>query len=458
MNKIWIIIKREYLTRVKKRTFIVMTILGPILMAALFIGPAWLSQMEDNEVKTIAVIDSSQLFINTVLDSSKVNIDSLPETEFIKFKYLSNVKVNDIEKNFKDNGYYALLCIPKSVLSSPMVSLSSNKQPSMAVRMHIINSLKRKIENWKLNLCHIDPRILKSIETNVHVGIIKLSDDGKGKEEFADIKMYLGIVGGMLIYFFIFMYGAQVMRGVIEEKTSRIIEVIISSVKPFQLMMGKIVGIAFVGLTQFLLWVILTATIVTSAQSIFFSDTPSYKNIKTQSIMANTQNMNITNESIQDKAIFNEMDNIYSEINKINFVTIIGSFLFFFLAGYLLYSAMFAAIGSAVDSEADTQQFMMPVTIPLILSVALIGNVTSNPEGPLAFWFSIIPFTSPVVMMMRIPYGVPIEQVVLSVSVLIGSFIFMTWLAGKIYRTGILMYGKKVNYRELYKWIKYRNY
>jgi ABC-2 type transport system permease protein len=458
MNKIWIIIKREYLTRVKKRSFIIMTLLGPILMAAMFIGPAWLTQMEDNEVKTIAVIDSSQLFVNTLLDSSKVNIDSLPETEFIKFKYLTNIKVGDIENNFKDNGYSALLFIPTSILSSPLVSLSSNKQPSMAVRMHISNVLKRKIESWKLKLYNVDPKILKSIETNVHVGVIKLSDDGKGKEEFADLKMYLGIIGGMLIYFFIFMYGAQVMRGVIEEKTSRIIEVIISSVKPFQLMMGKIVGIACVGLTQFLLWIILTATIVIGAQKIFFNDTNTYKNIKAQSIMANTQNLNIANENSQNEVAFNEMDNLYSEINKIDFVAIIGSFLFFFLAGYLLYSAMFAAIGSAVDSEADTQQFMMPVTIPLILSVALVGNVTSNPEGPLAFWFSMIPFTSPVVMMMRIPYGVPPEQVALSVGILIASFIFMTWLAGKIYRTGILMYGKKVNYKELYKWLKYKNY
>lgn len=447
MNKIWIIIKREYLTRVKKRSFLIMTVLGPILMAAMFIGPAWLTQMEDNEVKTIAVIDSSKIFAGR-----------LPETEFIKFEYLKNVKTSEVEKNFKNNNYYALLYIPPTVLSSPLVSLSSNKQPSISVRMHIANSLKRDIESLKLLKNNIDPKVLKSIETNVHVGIIKLSDDGKGKEEFADLKMYLGIVGGMLIYFFIFMYGAQVMRGVIEEKTSRIIEVIISSVKPFQLMMGKIVGIAFVGLTQFLLWIILTATIVIGAQKIFFNDTHTYKNIKAQSIMANSQNMNIADESTQNEAAFNEMDNIYSEIKKIDFVAIIGSFLFFFLAGYLLYSAMFAAIGSAVDSEADTQQFMMPVTIPLILSVALVGNVTSNPEGPLAFWFSMIPFTSPVVMMMRIPYGVPVEQVALSVGILIGSFIFMTWLAGKIYRTGILMYGKKVNYKELYKWLKYKNY
>ncbi len=446
MNKIWIIIKREYLTRVKKRSFLIMTVLGPILMAAMFIGPAWLSQVEDNEIKTIAVIDSSKIFIG-----------SLPETEFIKFEYLKNVKVSDIENNFKTNNYYALLFIPPSVLSSPIVSLSSNKQPSLAVRMHITNSLKRDIESLKLLKSDIDPKVLKSIETDVQVGITKLNDDGTRKEESADLQMILGIVGGMLIYFFIFMYGAQVMRGVIEEKTSRIIEVIISSVKPFQLMMGKIVGIACVGLTQFLLWIILTLTIVTSVQSVFFKKDNTFKNIQAQSIMAGNNGSNAESSKVSQIS-YTEVDAIYDEIKKIDFLVVIGSFIFFFLAGYLLYSAMFAAIGSAVDSEADTQQFMMPVTIPLILSVALIGNVTSNPEGPLAFWFSIIPFTSPVVMMMRIPFGVPWTEVVLSVSVLIASFIFMTWIAGKIYRTGILMYGKKVNYKELYKWLKYKNY
>ncbi|PIP54636.1 MAG: ABC transporter permease [Bacteroidetes bacterium CG23_combo_of_CG06-09_8_20_14_all_32_9] len=447
MNKIWIIIKREYLTRVKKRSFLIMTILGPVLMAAMFIVPAWLSQVEDNEVKIIAVIDSSKIFTG-----------ALPETGYIKFQYLTNVKISDIENNFGTNKYYALLFIPPSVLSSPIVSLSSNKQPSLAVRMHIANSLKRDIESLKLLKSNIDPKVLKSIETNVNVSVTKLNDDGTREQKSADLQMILGIVGGMLIYFFIFMYGSQVMRGVIEEKISRIVEVIISSVKPFQLMMGKIVGIAFVGITQFFLWIVFTFTIVTIAQSIFFANTPSYKEIKSQSIMSENKDNKVINQKQFNEISYNEVDAVFDSIKSIDFTVVIASFIFFFLGGYLLYSSMFAAIGSAVDNEADTQQFMMPITIPLILSIVLIGNVTSNPEGSIAFWFSIIPFTSPVVMMMRIPFGVPWNEVILSVTLLIGSFILMTWLAGKIYRTGILMYGKKVNYRELYKWIKYRNY
>jgi ABC-2 type transport system permease protein len=449
MNKIWIIIKREYLTRVKKRTFIIMTILGPILMAGLFIGPAWLSQMEDNEVKTIAVIDSSKIFVG-----------ALPETEFIKFKYLKNTRVGDVEKDFSKNGYYALLYIPPIVLSTPLVTLSSNKQPSLAVRMHIASSLKSDIESLKLVKENIDPAVLKSIKTEVKVGVTKLNDDGTREQKSADLQMILGIVGGMLIYFFIFMYGAQVMRGVIEEKTSRIVEVIVSSVKPFQLMMGKIVGIAMVGITQFVLWIVLTFSIIMVAQSVFSPQAGSLPQFKAKSIMTQSGVGDKVNQSqmITDEAQMSEVDAVFESVKSIDFGVMIGSFLFFFLAGYLLYSAMFAAIGSAVDSEADTQQFMMPVTIPLILSIVLIGNVTGNPEGPIAFWFSIIPFTSPVVMMMRIPFGVPWHEVVLSVTLLIGSFIAMTWVAAKIYRTGILLYGKKVSYREIFKWIKYRNY
>ena len=340
MNKIWIIIKREYLTRVKKRTFIIMTIIGPVLMAALFIGPAWLAQMEDNEVKTIAVIDSSKIFIG-----------ALPETEYIKFKYLKNAKAGEIEKDFFKKGYYALLYIPPVVLSTPIVSLSSNKQPSLAVRMHITSSLKSDIESLKLVKENIDPAVLKSIKTEIKVNVTKLNDDGTREQKSADLQMILGIVGGMLIYFFIFMYGAQVMRGVIEEKTSRIVEVIISSVKPFQLMMGKIVGIAMVGITQFVLWIILTFSIIMVAQSMFKTQPVFQPGMKTQSIMNQTDNKDVIDQNLNmsTDAEYSEVDAMFDSVKSIDFGVMIGSFLFFFLAGYLLYSAMFAAIGSAVS-------------------------------------------------------------------------------------------------------------
>ncbi|MBI5217411.1 MAG: ABC transporter permease, partial [Bacteroidia bacterium] len=241
-----------------------------------------------------------------------------------------------------------------------------------------------------------------------------------------------------------------------EEKTSRIIEVIVSSVKPFQLMMGKIIGVALVGLTQFLLWVILTFAIVTVVKSAIMKDSSEIirQEIKTENIFSSS-GFQKAQPALSDKT--EQINDAFSAIKSINFGVMLGSFLFFFLAGYLLYAALFAAIGSAVDSEADTQQFMMPVTIPLILGMVMLQSIIQHPEGPIAFWFSMIPLTSPIVMMVRIPFGVPYHELIISMLLLVLAFIGATWLAAKIYRTGILMYGKKVNYKELWKWLRYHN-
>src|ERR1035437_6988260 len=265
--------------------------------------------------------------------------------------------------------------------------------------------------------------------------------------------MAIGFGAGILIYLFIFLYGVQVMRGVIEEKTSRIVEVIISSVKPFQLMMGKIVGIAMVGLTQFVLWVTLTTILYGIGQATFLKD---FSDIKNSALQQNVIPSMPNQVKIQQQNInYSEAGEMIRGLQNINFVQILFAFLFYFLGGYLLYSALFAAVGSAVDSESDTQQFMMPITIPLVISFVAAQFIMQNPEGPLAFWLSIIPFTSPVVMMVRLPFGVPLWEFALSMALLVITFIFMTWLAGKIYRTGILMYGKKVSYKELWKWLRY---
>jgi ABC-2 type transport system permease protein len=283
---------------------------------------------------------------------------------------------------------------------------------------------------------------------------IKLNteDIRTGEKSYTEIKTGLGIFSGILIYFFIFMFGAQVMRGVIEEKTSRIVEVIISSVKPFQLMMGKIVGVALVGLTQFALWILLTFSIITALQ---MSMPEVFKNKQSEEIYNPGQKLPSADQmqlqTLQNQEIRELIDGLFS----INYGVMIAQFIFYFLAGYLLYASLFASIGAAVDNEADTQQFMMPVTIPLLFAIIMSNFVINNPDGPVAFWLSIIPFTSPIIMMVRIPFGVPIEQIYLSMFLLIAGFVFTTWLAAKIYRTGILMYGKKVSYRELWKWLKY---
>ncbi|MGQ9846618.1 MAG: ABC transporter permease [Bacteroidales bacterium] len=442
MKKIRIIIIREYLTRIKKKSFIIMSILGPILMASLFIVPAWVATIEDDEDKLIAVVDSSHLFYHI-----------LPETEKIHFVYLNKGSLLDAEKDISKNHYYAVLYIPPTILSSPIVTLSSPKQPSLNVRMHIVSSLKSQIESFKLMKKNIDPEVIQSVKTDVKVGVIKLNDNGTREEKLSDLQMIVGFVGGFLIYIFIFMYSAQVMRGVIEEKSNRIVEIIISSVKPFQLMMGKIIGIALVGLTQFTIWGVLTFSIVSVASSIIIKNNQMFEN-NLQGVNLMEKNSNHLTNTIQADFSNSEVSAIFKSIKDIDFGVMIFSFLFYFIFGYLVYSALFAAIGGAVDNDADIQQFMLPITIPLILSIVLISNITANPEGPIAFWFSMIPLTSPVAMMVRIPFGVPWTEVLLSASILIGTFVFTTWLAGKIYKTGILLYGKKVTYMDLYKWIR----
>ncbi len=425
-----------------------MTVLGPVLFAAFMVLPAWFATMEDTEVRTIAVVDSTNLFYNV-----------LPETEYIKFTYPEGVTLKELQNNFEQTGYSAILFIPQNILASNTTLLYSNKQPSMTVSMHIKNSIEKEIENQKLKANNIDnlDEILKSIKTNINLRNITWSDDGKEKESNTGLAMGIGYGSGMLIYFFIFLFGAQVMRGVIEEKTNRIVEVIVSSVKPFQLMMGKIIGVGLVGLTQFVLWILLTFIFIAGVQKVLFpelSKTPT-EQVLSQDIMTGKQldAAKLTYSEPEPQIL----EEIFSSIGDVNFVLILGMFIFYFLGGYLLYASFFAIIGSAVDNDADTQQFMLPVTLPLIVAIFVMINTISNPEGPLAFWFSMIPLTSPVVMMVRIPFHPAAWEIMLSSVILVITFIGSTWMAGKIYRTGILMYGKKASYRELWKWLRYKS-
>lgn len=437
MNKILLILKREYLTRVKKKSFVIMTFLGPLLMAALMIVPVVLAGLQNIGDKNIAVLDETNWFIG-----------KFEEDDNLKFHYV--FKDIDSLKNQVLAGQYDLLVfIPRPALNIPVnAEIYSNKQIPLNISSLIKNTMAKEVETKKLLASGIDPDVIKSAKANINLVTIRIDEDGGETKSFTAINVALGLFGSILIYFFIFIFGSQVMRGVIEEKTSRIVEVIVSSVKPFQLMMGKISGIALVGLTQFLLWVILTGSIYGIFLLIYgLPDAP-------QALTSGSPMMNQTQEMLP------EMNNeavikVFEVVEAINFPVIIGSFLFYFLGGYLLYAAFFAAIGSSVDNEADTQQFMLPVSIPLILGLVVSNFIVNNPEGSLAFWLSIIPFTSPVVMMVRIPFGVPYGELLLSMVLLIAGFLFTTWIAAKIYRTGILMYGKKPSYKELWKWLKY---
>lgn len=455
MNRTLLILKREYLSRVKKPAFVIMTILGPIIFAALAIAPALLAQIKDDDEKRIAVIDDSFLFCRP--DSM-----FLSNTEQIKFFHTPGKSVGDAHDMISDTTYFAVLYIPAKVANGGEVRLYSKKQPSLNVKMYISNTMENQLKELKLakkgkekgiSKADMDD-IIRAVDTKVSVSTIKLDESGAEKRTSTEIATVLGYIAGFLIYMFVFMYGAQVMRGVIEEKTNRIVEVIVSSVRPFTLMMGKIIGVAFVGLTQFILWVLLTFLLVTGAKAIFFPDMEGFR--QTPQVEQVMQQTGDQGGEFMD-ASSDEVSALFESFRNINFPLIIGSFLFYFIGGYLLYAAMFAAVGSAVDNETDTQQFMLPITVPLILALIVMVSSANNPEGPLAYWFSIIPFTSPVVMMMRIPFGVPLIDMIISMSLLVICFIFMVWLAGKIYRTGILMYGKKVNYREIWKWIRYKS-
>ena len=442
MDKIKLIIWREYLTRIRKKTFIIMTIVGPILMAALMIVPIWLS-LQDVDIQLIQVVDETYAFQDEFKSSSTVRFD-------YSDRYIAGAKAE-----FYETKYTAILYIPQNAYSSPSaIRFFHKKQPSQKTINYINNTISDVMESDRLKAkFDISKEEIKALKPKINVMTIKMDESGKEEESFAKLSMLVGFGSAILIYFFIFLYGVQVMRGVIEEKTNRIIEVVISSVKPFQLMLGKIVGIAMVGLTQFLLWIVLTSAIIFTANS-FIPD-----NIKKE--MNRAQQMEEFMPEAQ-KPVKKEADakNILVELSEnlslINFALIFFSFLFFFLGGYLLYAALFAAIGAAVDSEADTQQFMFPITVPLVLAFVLAQFVIANPDGALAFWLSIIPFTSPIIMMVRIPFGIPGWELLLSMGVLVASFVFITWFAGRIYRVGILMYGKKPSYKEMLKWMRYR--
>lgn len=444
MNKISLIIKREYLTRVRKRSFIVMTILGPLLMAALMIVPIYVAQLSGQQ-KKIAVLDETGIFYKR-----------FPDSDQVKFQYVYDALDNE-KKKFLEEGFYALLHIPKTEVAVPASAvLYSDKQPNIMVKTYIEEVMNKEIEGLKLKASGIDQNILQSIHSNISLITMKMEEGGKEEKSYTEVSMVLGLFAGIMIYFFIFLFGSQVMRGVIEEKTSRIVEVIISSVKPFQLMMGKIIGIALVGLTQFGLWVVLTFGIVTAFQISYKDQIKPHQ--AEQMFMGGKNIVHSPSSSVEPGGMeinTTGVNKVFDIIGSINFPVIIACFIFFFLGGYLLYAALFAAIGSAVDNEADTQQFMLPVTIPLILAIVVAQYIINNPDGPLSFWFSIIPFTSPIIMMIRIPFGVSYTELALSMTLLVLGFIGATWLAAKIYRTGILMYGKKVNYKELWKWMRY---
>ncbi|GAA4453837.1 ABC transporter permease [Nibrella saemangeumensis] len=446
MKIIFLILKREYLVRVRKKSFIVMTILGPLLIFGFYAFVGW-AAVSSIEQKKVDVIDESGLFKNKLEDTKSLSF-TYPESTFqqAKAKFLSSKR--DV-----------LVHIPENVVDQPKnVQMFAEKGVSLELKSSIERAIEKEIESIKLTQAGITRKVLQDAKVNVDSETISLSEEGE-KTSSAGAATIIGGICAFLIYISVFVYGTQVMRGVMEEKTSRIVEVIISSVKPFQLMMGKIIGVALVGLTQFTLWIVLTIALTSLGTTIFG---PRFAQQRAQTVMATQPGMQQQMQEGGDNAVTqtqttedNPIADVMKAIKSLNLPMIIACFLFYFLGGYLLYSALFGAVGAAVDNETEVQQFMLPITLPVIFSFIIAQFVLRDPNGSLAFWTSMIPFTSPIIMMVRIPMGVPGWELALSMILLVLGFVGTTWLAARIYRVGILMYGKKVSYRELSKWIFY---
>ncbi len=437
MNKIKLIIWREFITRVRKPSFLIMTILGPVLIAGGILLTTYLASQESTTHHVL------------VIDQEGVIGTRLRDTDDVKFLLDGQAWTDSA---FKASPYTVRVNLLPNVLNVPQADLYYKSLPSEFAMGTIRNELEKAIEQAKLRDANIDKEAYDRVRKPLDLR--KFDIEEVGTQSFAQERALIGFFFGYFMFIFIFMYGVQVMRGVMEEKQNRIVEVLISSVKPFQLMMGKIIGIALVGFIQFILWIVMTTTMIGVGTSLIAADKFNPAQLAEQGVTTEVQAQLEKAQAGQGDL---DQEAILGPLRQLNIPLILGVFLFYFIGGYLLYSSLLAAIGSAVDSETDTQQFMFPVTMPMIAAIIIAQMAVYNPESPAVFWSSIIPFTSPIVMMVRVAMGsAPTWQLILSMALLVAAFVGTTWVAGRIYRTGILMYGKKVNWKELGKWLFYK--
>lgn len=445
MNKAFLILQREYLTRVKKKSFIVITLLVPIAFAAIIGFSIWISLKGAQENQHIAVYDETGQFLNR-----------LKENELLHFTYIPQSEYEQLRSNNNTADFNAILHIPHNLYTTNHIRFFSTNQVPGTTQSKVKNQLEKLITNDKQRLIFEEsgqPELqqkLASTRTRLQVDTIKFNDDGSADKVSTEINTIVGFIGGFLIYTLIFMYGAMVMRGVAEEKTNRISEVLVSSVKPMQLLFGKIVGIGLVGLTQFIMWIAFGAIILQATALLF----------NTESIAIASQSQNIMSTSGVSQIPLsmsepNGVQELINSINSLNISLILTLFFLFFTFGYLLYASIMGAIGSAVSSDEDAQQLVSIIAMPLIMAIIMVTPIAENPNGTLAFWTSIFPLFSPVCMMTRIPAGIPSWEIALSLSLLAITTLLCMWVASKIYRTGILLYGKKASLKELLKWLRY---
>lgn len=438
MYKLRLIIKREFLAKVRNKSFIVMTILSPIIMVGMIALIAYLNIKNSEEIRTVVFVDQSGIFANVLTD-----------TKTTKYINLSALPLDIAKEEAVKAEYYGLIYIPKQDsldLLAKSMTFYGEGSPSLNLIGDLESKFGRKIRDIKIENLGFDISKIKAANTDVEINTEKYSGE-KASKIGSVLKMIAGGAFGYLIFMFIIIYGTSVMRSVIEEKTNRIIEVIISSVKPFDLMLGKIFGNALAGILQFVIWIVSAGVlmfVISSALGADFS-----------ALSSNTPQLTPEMTAQMQESVSGNLTLVLHELKDFPFVTLFATFIFYFLGGYLIYSSIYAAIGAAVDNETDTQQFMFPVMIPLMIAIYVGFSVIENPHGPIAVAFSIFPLTSPIVMLMRIPFGVPWWQIVISMVLLLVTFLGVVWFAAKIYRVGILMYGKKPSYKELYKWLKY---
>jgi ABC-2 type transport system permease protein len=438
MNKIRLIIWREFVTRVRKPSFLIMTILGPVLITGAILAMAWIGAQEATEHQVL------------VVDAEGVIGRRLEDGRNVRF-FLDGHQWTD--SAFKASPFTVRINLLPGVLNDPRADLYYKSLPSEFVMNHIRGQLDKSIELARLQQASIDPEAFERVRRPLDIRSFDIED--VDNESFAQERAMIGFFFGYFMFIFIFMYGVQVMRGVMEEKQNRIVEVLISSVRPFQLMMGKIVGVAMVGFTQFMLWIGITVIMVVVGLALFASSGFDPAALAENGMTAQVEQQLLEQQGAPAKAV--DSDKVMDLIAQVNIPLVLAVFAFFFIGGYLLYSSLLAAIGSAVDSETDTQQFMFPVTLPMIVAIFIAQLGVLNPESPAVLWGSLVPFTAPIVMMVRVVMGtVPAWQLLLSMALLVATFIGSVWLAGRIYRTGILMYGKKVSWKELGRWLLYK--
>jgi len=435
MSKLLLIIKREFIAKVRNKSFIVMTFLSPLLFVGIGVFVGYLSQMKA-DLKTIAIHDETGRFVN----------DFKSDDEY-KYLNLSNIDLKILKDSIISESYEGLLIIPKSTDNISLqknIQYVSNDSPGVMFVEDIEDVIAKRITAENYQKQGLDTLKINQSKADVAIKLNKASGE-ESLKGLNEIKIGIGGAFGYLIMMFIVIYGNMVMRSVIEEKTSRIIEVIISSVKPFQLMMGKIIGTSLAGILQFLIWALLGMTAMFIMSSIFGVQMGATSSAQTQEAM-----------QLAQKGMGSDIQMYIKELWNLPIATILISFIIYFIGGYFLYSSFYASIGAAVDNETDSQQFLLPIIMPLILGVYIgFFTVINDPHGTIATVFSMIPLTSPIVMMMRIPFGVPWWQIAISMTLLFGTFLGVVWFASKIYRVGILMYGKKPSWKELYKWLKY---